>query len=243
MGCSMFEVRSIVGFFFNFCCWLVCCNDFCSLFVRFGFMLVLFLLFVWSDWCNICFNFGVKVMIGIFFVFWVIFWIIKCLRVICIVDIKILGFWLCVLYLLSVCMIVCILWIGMFLNNKVCSIFMMVFSGRMFGINFLISFGCCLVSILRSCCVFLCFNNWYVLLESNWFKWVVIMVVVFIIVYLRVCVCFCLLGLIYIVFKLNVGFLVVCFFNLLNICFGLIVSFLLWLMMELFIVMFSIVMV
>lgn len=160
IGCNMFDVSNIVGLFLSFCCWLVCCNDFCNLLVSFGLILVLFLLFVCRDWCNICFNFGVKVMIGIFFVFCVIFWIIKCLSVICIVDINMFGFWFLGLYLLRVCIMVCILWMGMFLNNKVWRILIIVFNGNIFGISFLINLGCCLVSIFSSCCVFLCFNNW-----------------------------------------------------------------------------------
>lgn len=156
----MFDVSNIVGLFVNFCCCFVCCNDCCKCLVKLGLIFVLLFLFVCNDWCNICFNFGVSVMIGNFWLLLLIFCIMRCFREICIVEISMLGFWFFGVYFVSVCIMVCMLWIGMFLYSRVCNIFIMVDSDIRFGIRFLISLGLCLVSIFSSCCIFLNLSNW-----------------------------------------------------------------------------------
>lgn len=175
--CNIFDVNSIEGLLVIFWFWCVLFNDCWSCFVRFGLILVFLLFVFWSDWCNICFNLGVKVMIGIFEDILMVFWMISLCSEICIVVVSILGFWLCGLYLIRVCIIECILWIVIFLFSKFCSIFMIVVSGNMLGISFLIKWGWFFVNIFNKFCIFLWLSSNVVLLVSNWLIWVVIIVV------------------------------------------------------------------
>lgn len=162
-----------MGFFFNFCFWVVWFSVICSFFVSFGLIFVDLLFEVCIVWCKICFSFGIKVIIGNLGFILLIFWIISCLSEMCIVVVKMLGFWFLFVYFERVCIMVWILWIGIVLCSKFCRILIMIFSESWFGIKFFISLGVECESIFSRFWIFLWLISCVVLLVSSWLRWVV----------------------------------------------------------------------
>lgn len=179
MVCIGLGISMIVGLLWVFCLLIYLVRFWCSCLVSLGFSVVL--LFC-VDFCKICFNCGLSVNIGSFVDILVIFCMMKWFSVVCIVVVSMVGFWLLGVCLISVLVILCSWWIGMCLISRFCSMCIIVDSGSVFGVRFLMSLGVFLVRLVSRCCIFLWLSSLGVCLWIRCDRWVVIMVVGLIIV-------------------------------------------------------------
>lgn len=143
--------------------------------LRFGFVLVV------SVCDSMCFRFVLRFIICILLLFGyyccVIVWLSD--RCIVVVILNVLLWFVCLDMVLR---IVCMLWIGMFFLSRFCSIFCSVVSEIVFGMRFLMSDGVFLLVCLMSVCIFWWLSSLVVCWMMRWFRCVVMIVFVLIIV-------------------------------------------------------------
>lgn len=185
-GCSVWFINNIGGVFSIFwwdSVFWVCVSKW---FVSSGFSFFLFC----SVCSNKCFSGVLRLIIWILFLSGNYCWVIVCFNVMCMMVVNLCGlFWMGVCFV-SVLRMVCILWIGIFLLRRFCSILCSVVSVMMSGMRFFVSFGIFWVMWFNSCCVFWWLNSFVVCWLMRWLRCVVIIVLVLIIVYFWICVCF-----------------------------------------------------